>query len=67
MGLIMLVLPDLPRTVWNLSRGGGAEPGVPPGFEPLIGVAAGAGVGAASEEFLGTGDPQALVGREQHS
>ena len=65
---IMLVLPDLPRTVWNLSRGTReAGPGFdvvvapePPAPEPAVGA-------AASEDFLGTGDPQALVGREQRS
>jgi hypothetical protein len=67
-GVIMLVLPDVPRTVWILSRDerapgdsaavAGAAPTVAP--EPATGA-------AASEEFLGTGDPQALVTREQRT
>ena len=62
-GTRWLRLPDLPRTVWTLSRGGGGregEPAAAPGVEPVVGA-------AASEECLVTGDPQALVAREQRT
>lgn len=64
-GLVMLVLPDVPRTVWILSRGGadaGADASDRPAPPPPE-----AGTGPAGEAYLATGDAQALVAREQRA